>query len=70
MEKRTLEILMFVLMTVFVIGLPWSYYNKHLLIEGAAAACGFISIIIWIELDRIHSRERELNKKYGRRKRR
>ena len=64
MEKRTLEILMFILMAIFVIGLPWSYYNKHLLIEGAAAACGFISIIIWVELDKIETRKRRLDRKY------
>lgn len=70
MEKRVLERLMFATMIIFCIALPYGFYHHMPVVEGFGSCCAFVSMAIWIELDRIHSRERELDRKYGRRKRR
>ena len=65
MEKRVLEKLMFGSLIFFAIFLVAGWYLKIQLLIGSGLTLCMISMICWIELQRIDDRHRRLEKKYG-----
>lgn len=68
MEKRVLEKLMFGSFFFFVIFLIGGWYLKIQLLIGSGLTLQVISMICWIEMQRIDDRHRRLERKYGKSK--
>lgn len=65
MEKRVLEKMMlgsFIFFAIFLIG---GWYLKIQLLIGSGLTLYVISMICWIELQRIDDRHKRLERKYG-----
>jgi hypothetical protein len=69
MGKRILERLMMILNFVYMILLPYGYIKEHPVVMWSGITCGVISMVIWYELERMYKREKELDRKYGKRTR-
>ena len=68
MEKRVIEKMMFGTLLLFTIMLPVGFYYHIPMMTGSALTLGVISMICWFELDWIDSRQRRLERKYGKSK--
>ena len=65
MEKRVLEKLMFGSFLFFAIFLVAGWYLKIQLLIGSGLTLYVISMICWFELQRIDTRHKRLERKYG-----
>lgn len=68
MEKRVLEKLMFGTFIFFAIFLIIGWYLKIPMLIGSGLTLYVISMICWIELQRIDTRHKRLERKYGKNK--
>ena len=65
MEKRVLEKMMLGSFIFFAVFLIIGWYLKIQLLIGSGLTLEVISMICWVELQRIDDRHRRLEKKYG-----
>lgn len=68
MEKRVLEKMMFSSFVFFAIFLIAGWYLKIPMLIGSGLTLYVISMICWLELQKIDTRHKKLERKYGKSK--
>lgn len=70
MAKKILERLYVVCVLAYLVLLPLSYWNHLKILFGMSIALGVIALVLYIEWTKVDIRDKELEEKYGQRKRR